>query len=268
MTELEKGSLLIDGPQEPAVAGFPDGTLTGERKTWQAKLGFLVPSGNTVFEHDARIALPDSVSFHVARLPLTRDEPEEVAALHEGAPAASELLRHAGVDAIVFACTGASLYHGRGFDQEIAARIGAVAGAPGLTTASAVADALDSLGLRRVVMVSPYEQWQDDLTVAFLKSCGVTVTATLGPALPEAHDMEAATPGEIADYVNSDVLQDADGVFISCTAFRGMEAAAQIRRKYGVPVVSSNEATFWATLRMIGLAGDIFPRNGFEDLRS
>lgn len=258
------GRVALDSKNSPTVTKRNASSGGSDSWDWQAKLGFLVPSGNSIFERDAKIALPASISAHVARMPLTRDDPEELAALHEAAPAASELLAHAGVDVVVFACTSGSLYHGLGFDKEISERITAITGTPASTTSTAVVEALGSLALRNIVLVSPYEPWLEGMTVEFLKGFGITVTATLGPGIPDGY--ETMTPDEIADHIRPDMLQEADGVFISCTDFRGMEAAAELRRRHGVPVVSSNEATLWAALRLIGLAGDTFPQNGYEDL--
>jgi maleate isomerase len=50
---------------------------------------------------------------------------------------------------------------------------------------------------------------------------------------------------------------DAEALFISCTALRAAEVVAEIERRIGKPVVSSNLATAWMALR---LCGDDRPR--------
>ena len=52
---------------------------TSHDPEWTHRLGFLVPSVNTVIERDLRLSLPDPVSAHVARMPITRDTPEQLA---------------------------------------------------------------------------------------------------------------------------------------------------------------------------------------------
>lgn len=233
------------------------------------RLGFLVPSGNSTLERDTRIGLPDTVSAHFARMAMTKDDPEQVAGLHEAAPRAAELLAHADVDVIAFACTTGSLYEGQGFDERIAERITAATGIRATTTSTAVVQALRSLGMSRVVLVTPYEPWLDELVVRFLGTHDIAVTRVAGPGLPYARDIVSVPPERIADEALADqkALEEADGVFLSCTAFRGLEAAAQVRARAGVPVVSSNEATFWAALREVGLASDTFPAGGHEEMR-
>lgn len=232
---------------------------------WTKRLGFLVPSANAVLERDSRLALPASASAHFARMPITRDDPEQLAGLAAAAPDAAALLAHAGCEAIVFACTSGSLYEGPGYDADIAQRVNQISGVPSSTTATAVIAALRSLDMRRVVLVSPYEAWLDARVVAFLAAHGVEVTAAAGPSLPDPRQTEAVTPEDIAAAVEDPGT--ADGIFISCTAFRGLEAADLLRERFGLPVVSSNEATFWEALRLVGAAPSTFPRDGYRGLR-
>lgn len=229
---------------------------------WTHRLGFLVPSVNTVFERDLRLSLPGRLSTHVARLPITRDEPDQLCALSDAAPAAAELLAHAGCDIVSFACTTGSLYQGLGFDDEIRRRVTAVTGRPTSTTSTGVIAALRSVGAQRVLLVSPYENWLEERVKAFLGAHGMRTTAALGPALPDPRDCAALAPQAIADIV--DDPGDADAVLLSCTAMRGLEAAALLRRRLRVPVVSSNEATIWAVLRDLGLAPEPFGADGDE----
>ncbi|WBB81490.1 aspartate/glutamate racemase family protein [Micromonospora sp. WMMD882] len=238
---------------------------TTRRPDWTHRLGLLVPSVNTVVERDLRLSLPDPVSAHVARIPITRDTPEQLAALADAAPGATRLLAHAAVDSIVFACTSGSLYHGPGYDTAITERITEVAGVPASTTSTAVVAALRSLGLTRVLLVTPYEPWLDELVVAFLGAHDIEVTGTSGPALPDPLDTASVPPQAIADAVGD--LGRAEGVFVSCTAFRGLEAAGILRERLGVPVVASNEATVWDGLRLAGRGPDAFPPDGYAALR-
>ena len=46
---------------------------------------------------------------------------------------------------------------------------------------------------------------------------------------------------------------DAEALFISCTALRAAEVAGEIERQIGKPVVTSNQAGIWLTLRRAGI---------------
>ena len=46
---------------------------------------------------------------------------------------------------------------------------------------------------------------------------------------------------------------DAEGLFVSCTALRAAEVAERIEEAIGRPVVTSNQASVWRCLRLLGL---------------
>ena len=46
---------------------------------------------------------------------------------------------------------------------------------------------------------------------------------------------------------------DAQALVISCTDFATLPLIAELEQEIGKPVVTSNQATFWATLRAAGV---------------
>jgi len=74
----------------------------------------------------------------------------------DDAPKAAKKLAHAGVDAIAFGCTGASLFKGLGFDQKIVKQIEDTTRIAATTTSTAVVAALKELGIRKVSIATPY----------------------------------------------------------------------------------------------------------------
>jgi len=50
---------------------------------------------------------------------------------------------------------------------------------------------------------------------------------------------------------------EADALLCSCTAWRSVEAAEEIERRTGKPVVTSNQAAIRASLRALGLTAPI-----------
>ena len=220
---------------------------------WGKRLGFLLPSANSVLERDTRLALPQGVSGHFARMKLTRDSPDQISGLIDHVPTAAGEVADAGVDVIGFACTTGSLDGGLGYDRKIVDIITSTTGVPATTTSSAVVQALRELGITNPLLVSPYEDWLNAKVVRFLGDSGFGVAAVVGLGLPEPRDLEAVTPEQIVELTRKADRADADGVFISCTGFRGLEAADALERELGKPVVASNQATIWAMLAMVGV---------------
>jgi maleate cis-trans isomerase len=46
---------------------------------------------------------------------------------------------------------------------------------------------------------------------------------------------------------------EADALLCSCTAWRSLEAVAELEQRTGKPVVNSSQASIWAAYRAIGL---------------
>ena len=89
---------------------------------WTHRLGYVVPSWNTVVEYETARLLPQDVSAHFSRIAHTDDSPESLRHMAEQFPANVELLSHAKVDVVCQACTGASLFRGRQADLRDIAR--------------------------------------------------------------------------------------------------------------------------------------------------
>ncbi len=212
-------------------------------------MGVLVPSSNTVVERDAAL-LPPGVSAHFSRMAITRDDEEQLAALLDLAPAAAELLAHAGVRAIAFACTTGSLHGGPGYDRRVIERILEVTGTPATTTATALLEALGAEGVGRVALVSPYEPWLEAKVVAFLEAAGVAVEGRVSFDLPDPRHIGAVAPEHVAAAILRVDTDRADAVVVSCTALRGVEAARLVASRLGKPVLTSNQATYWKLLEL------------------
>ena len=221
---------------------------------WDARFGFLIPSGNAVFERDAFLVLPLEATAHFGRMELTVDSPEQIAKLASLAPEAARLVAHADVNAMAFCCTTGSLDGGLGYDRKIIETLQEVTRIPTTTTATATLDAFRHLGVDRISLVSPYQTWLNDKVVRFFGDHGVSVVHTVGFGIEDAAGIAAVSPQRIAEAVVDIASSGSDAVFISCTGMRGLEALDHIPRKTGHPILTSNQVTLWKTLDLAGYA--------------
>ena len=70
-------------------------------------------------------------------------------------------------------------------------------------------------------------------------------------------DIGDQDPEVILDFVPRVVHPEADGVFISCTAWRALEVVEELEQRLGKPVVTSNQATIWLALKRLGITTPI-----------
>ena len=218
------------------------------------RIGLVVPSSNTTAEREFRTYLPDSITVHGARMALESVTVDELDAMSDGAARAAELLGHADVDAVAYACTTGSLLHGPGFDAELEDRLADAAGVPAVATARSVVRALEALDAERIAVVTPYTSDLDAKEQEFLEAAGFAVASIDGRGLEANTAIGALTPADASRQVREAVDPAAlDAVFVSCTNYRSLAAVDDLEAALEVPVVTSNGATLWDLCRAAGL---------------
>jgi len=232
--------------------------MSGESRG-RARFGVLVPFTNTNLEPDMAKLAPKGVSVHVARLGGydAAAIPDEAQMSGLGAARLDEPLRLiAGTrpDVVLYGCTSATLTHGRQFDAVLATRIRAATGAPTVTAAAALVEALKQLGASRVGFASPYVGAINSAAVAFLAEAGVETVACadIGRDL-DNYGQGELTPEEVFDLACRADHPEADGIALSCTDMRSVEAIERLETVLDKPVVSSNQAMVFMALQALGL---------------
>ena len=220
----------------------------------RGRLGLIVPSSNTTNESEFWQRRPDGVSIHTARMRLEDVNEDDLIDMAADVEAAAADLSTADVDAIAFGCTTGSLVKGAGYDEEIRETIEDVAGVPAVATSTAIMHAFDALDARSLAIATPYTDAMNDREVEFLEGNGYEVTAITGLGIEPNVGIGRQSP-ETAYRLGRQVDgADTDAVFLSCTNFRTFEVIEQLERDLGKPVVSSNSATLWAALDLLGVA--------------
>ena len=221
------------------------------------RLGIIVPSGNTLLETELCSLPINGVSFHFTRVVNYLDTEEELAAMADQAPKAAELLSHAKVQAIAFGCTSGSFLYGKGYDLKLVKKMASRVTVPCITTATAVIKGLREMKINKVMLLTPYEQWLTQRGVEFLNANNFEVIGSEHLNLTDSQDLVNVTSEQIVQWAKTKIRQNCDGVFISCTCFRGMGAAEQLEKDLGIPVVTSNQATVWYLLQLSGYSSPV-----------
>ncbi len=216
------------------------------------RLGVIIPSSNTTVEIEFSKALQYmDVSCHFSRLPLRDVTIQGLECMAQMLEGATELLKDARVDLVAFACTSGSLVRGKGYDEKLAKRISKASGCPALTTSGAVIDALHFLGAHKICVGTPYLDEVTKREIDFLGQNGFSVLKSRSLGIKENHKIGQLTSTNAETLAEETFSADADAVFVSCTNFRTFEAIPKLERRLGKPVISSNSATLWASLRAL-----------------
>jgi maleate isomerase len=217
---------------------------------YTTRIGAMIPSLNTAVEPEFNAMVPDDISVHVTRLPLNLDNViENLKNMSQGAEVAAQLLADAGVNIIAYACTTGSLINGVGWDRELAQRIEKSTGIPATTTSTAVINAFTALDVHKVVIASPYIDAVNQIEMQFIEQHGIQVLQIKSLL----DDLRTATPADTYKLVHEVDLPDADAVFITCAGLKSVTIIEQLEQELQKPVFSSNTATVWEILNLLGV---------------
>ena len=216
---------------------------------WSARLGWVVPSWNTVTELEVAQLTGEGVSNHFTRIEHLADTPEAFDRMAAEAPAAVTLLAHAKVDAICYACTSGSFYRGPEYDADLARQLSQISGRPVVTMADSLVQAARHLDWRTVSVAAPYEDWLMELLVSFLEAAGLQVRKWRGLG----HQANILYPPEKAiELAESAWDPGSDGLIMSCGNFRTFDSIVEIERRLDRPVLTSIQASVWNLHRAAG----------------
>lgn len=213
--------------------------------TRRLRVGLILPASNTVMEPDFHRALDSLANINTWRIELesvTREA--EMRMLEEELPRCLEALRQTLPDLAVFGCTSAGSLGGLEHDAGVARSIETASGASTVTVMSAVVRQLRKIVPRRVALFTPYREELTGSVAACIVEAGYEVATAQGMGILDNPTIGRVTPPEIVDFVADGMRgQVADCVFLSCTNWQGLDAIDSLKRRLGIPVISSNQAT-------------------------
>jgi len=225
---------------------------------WRARLGLLVPAPNTVIEPEFASMVPPGVSTHAARMQIQGDPGflEVITKMAEGTEAAADQLSFC-ADVIAYACTAGSFANGSQWDVNLIHRIEKVTGKPATTTARSLVQAARALGSTNLVVATPYRVDVNDHMANYLQENGLKVLNIRGLGLYKAGDPAKVQSQALYALVKDAYLTGCDCILISCTDMPTVHLIGPIEKDFGVPVITSNQATFWHLLRLAGIRGSL-----------
>ena len=220
----------------------------------RARIGLMVPSGNAICEAELHAMLPPGVVALITRLELRGSSEAELSKMLDRLEEAAGLLADARPGLIGFHCTAVSTFAPERAG-EIPARITRATGLPAVTTADAILAALEALGAKRILLVTPYIAAVHEREIAFLAAHGCAVVGGDMMGINTNAEMAQIPPEAIAAQARgaARAAPGADACFISCTAIRSAGVIEALETEIGMPVITSNQVMAWHVLRRLGL---------------
>lgn len=225
----------------------------------RAAIGLVVLATDHTIEYEWRKLLSiDGVGFYESRIVNSAEiTPETLREMDARiAPGVAVIRPGERLDVVAFGCTSASMVLGE--DRVIARIKESRPNAACTTPITAARVALNSLGAKRVALLTPYMRTINESMRDYLVNRGINVVR-MG-SFEHSDDNEVARID--AQSVRNAILalgrhEDVDAVFVSCTSLRLADQAALIEGELGKPVTSSNHAMAWHALRLAGVKDEL-----------
>jgi len=245
---------------------------------YRAKVGLIVVGPNLNPTPEISRMLPAYVQMRETRIHM---DPvvnvAECSKLSEPLGAAAKVLAEGlcspiigNRSAIAFACTAGSLVGGPGWDkkeiemmskatagfacaQALPTLRQAAGGIPCTTTATAAEEAMRFLGFKKICITGPYINEINERFKLFYENSGFEVLKINGLGIEDLYEMGATKPSQAYQAALKVVVPEADGIFITCTNFRCSDVIEEIEQDTGKPVVTSNQATAWHLMKLLGI---------------
>lgn len=219
----------------------------------RAKIGYVLLATEQTIEDDIMRLRPAGVGMHFTRAAIPDSITNEslAAQIDLLADCASTLLPDGSLNVVCYACTSGSLVMGEDRVHEELNK-----GAPKAKATSlirGVIRALKQVGASKLVVATPYLDEINAREVVYLENAGFEVLSISGLNLEKDSDMVRVSPDFIKRFALSIDRPDADAVFISCGALRSLGVVQQIEDELDKPVIVSNQAMIWDTLRLAGI---------------
>ncbi|MCM0020347.1 MAG: aspartate/glutamate racemase family protein [Tagaea sp.] len=211
-------------------------------------LGTLTPQANTTVEPEFAVLMPEGTAWINARLTSPKNTIDaRLVDYFATMETALDQFANAPVGAIAVACTGASYLAGRAAEDAMIARAEAKMRVPFVTSGVAVVAALNSLGAKKIGLVSPYTPSLNQASRRYWESRGFVVAAQSDAYRdsPEFHPIYSLTASAALAALDRLDGADVDAIVMLGT---GMPTLAPILARPFIgkaPVLSCMLATAW-----------------------
>jgi maleate isomerase len=184
-----------------------------------------------------------------------RQDLSDIREMNANVGTAAQQLASTHPDIMLYGCTGGSFFAGDEYNRDLAAEISSITDAPAITTTGAVTVALRRLGIERLGLITPYADALNLAEKKFLEHNAFSVAFVDG--LGRYSDYDAGTEQDTFEHALSATRNFAgalDGIFISCTNYPSLGIISRLEQELDLPVVTSNLASIWYTLRQANIA--------------
>ena len=161
-----------------------------------------------------------------------------------------DILPNEKIDCIVYGCTSGTIAAGfNSIESKIKkAKPEAKVSAPSESSIKA----LKKLNINKIAVFTPYPKKLNDQVIEFFKDQKFSISSNSYFDISSDVDIGKVDPNYLYEVLSKMELNDAEALFISCTALPALSIIDKLEKKIGKFVLSSNQTLIWDTLEKIG----------------
>jgi maleate isomerase len=229
---------------------------------YRAKMGVIIPSTNTVVEHDYNVMRPQGITFHMGRMYIedaSADDDEAFERLIQQIRASTEIavrdVMTCEPDHMIMGMSAETFWGGKAGNEAFIRRIEELSGLEVTTGADACGVACRTLGVTRVAVVTPYQPVGDEQVHTFFGDIGLDVVRVSGLKCASATAIASVPESRLRHTLQEIDGPDVEAIIQVGTNLSMLRLGDEAERWLDKPVLAINAVTLWHALRS----------NGFDD---
>ena len=217
------------------------------------RVGLIALATDYMIEKDFLSVIKDKdIDFFVNRIecfnPLTSENLIKMS--EKVTEVTKDILPNEKIDCIVYGCTSGTIAAGfNSIKSKIKkAKPEAKVSAPSESSIKA----LKKLNIKKIAVFTPYPKKLNDEVIEFFKDQKFSISSNSYFDISSDVDIGKVDPDYLYEVLSKMELNDAEALFISCTALPALSIIDKLEKKIGKFVLSSNQTLIWDTLEKIG----------------
>ena len=220
---------------------------------YNPRVGLIALASDYMIEKDFLSVIKDKeIDFFVNRIecfnPLTSENLIKMS--EKVTEVTKDILPNEKRDCVVYGCTSGTIATGfNSIENKIKkAKPEAKVSAPSESSIKA----LKKLNIKKIAVFTPYPKKLNDEVIDFFKGQNFSISSNSYFDIASDIDIGKVDPDYLYEVLSKMELQDAEALFISCTALPALSIIDKLEKKIGKYVLSSNQTLIWDTLEKIG----------------
>ena len=228
------------------------------KKGFNPRIGLLALSTDLTIERDFQSichSLP--INLFVNRIhnenPLTK---ENLLKMYDQLESITEkILPGEKINTVAYGCTSGTIAIG---EDKIKEKIQlAKPGCHVTTPITSAIKAFNKMNIKKIAVFTPYPESVNKTISEYLIKKNINVMSFSTFNLDLDVDFARIDPKYLSETLTQLITNDADALFVSCTALPALEIIDEVEKKINKPVFSSNQTLIWDTRRSVGYKSSV-----------